>query len=42
MTILIAAFVIQWYGNTSDPVFYNLAKTILDGLREIKIIKNTE
>lgn len=26
----------------SDPVFYNLAKTILDGLRDIKIIKNTE
>lgn len=26
----------------SDPLFYNLAKTILDGLREIKIIKNTK
>lgn len=26
----------------SDPVFYNLAKTILDGLRDIKVIKNTE
>lgn len=26
----------------SDPVFYNLAKTILDGLKDIKIIKNTE